>query len=83
MKIFLTMGKKSYIVYSEEFNINDMDKDGKKFCGTTCQNKYSNRETKEQVSNFWEKYKGWIIGGGVALVVIIVLGIVLGSRKKK
>ncbi|CAH1759218.1 13097_t:CDS:2 [Entrophospora sp. SA101] len=23
--------KKSYIVYSEEFNINDMDKDGKKF----------------------------------------------------
>lgn len=40
-------------VYSEEKS------NGKKFCGATCQNKHSNGETKQQVSNFWEKYKGW------------------------
>jgi hypothetical protein len=58
--------------------------DGKKFCGTTCMNKHYDKETKQQVSDFWQKYKSWIIGGGVGLVLLIILGVVFsGSKKKK
>ena len=59
------------------------EKDGKHFCGTTCMNKHFDKETKEQVSNFWEKYKGWIIGGAVILVLLIILGVIFGNKKKK
>ena len=59
------------------------EKDGKKFCGTTCQNKHSSKETNEQVSNFWQEYKGWIIGGIVIIVLLIILGIIFGNKKKK
>jgi len=60
-----------------------MEKDGKHFCGTTCMNKHSSKENEQAVSDFWQKYKGWIIGGVVFFVLLIILGIVFGSNKKR
>ena len=40
------------------------------------------KETNSSPSDFWGNYKGWIIGGVVILVILIILGIVFGSKKK-
>lgn len=42
----------------------------------------SEKETKSSSSNFWENYKGWIIGGGILLVLLIILGMIFGNKKK-
>ena len=57
----------------------------KKFCSHACMEQYYNKtkskKNEQVVSDFWKNYKGWIIGGGIGLVIIIVLGIVF-SRKR-
>jgi endogenous inhibitor of DNA gyrase (YacG/DUF329 family) len=47
-----------------------LDKDGKKFCSTACQNKHFGDKYQEKASDFWAKYKGYIIGGGVFLLFL-------------
>lgn len=57
-------------------------KDNKKFCSSFCMNKHYEEQDKQTVLNFWQKYKTWIIGGGVVLTLLIILGVIFGRKKK-
>lgn len=63
--------------------------DDKKFCSNYCLQAYyrsgkgGGGDSFSSASNFnWKDYQGWIIGGVVILVLLIILGIVFGSKKK-
>jgi len=61
--------------------------DGKKFCSDHCLQAYyrkqKDQKVEKNVSDFWGKYKGLIIGGVVVIVLLIMLGIIFGGNKKK
>ena len=67
--------------------------DGKKFCSNACMEQYyrnsprksgGDKGSQSSSSNFnWKDYKGWIIGGIVIVVLLVILGIVFSSNKKK
>ena len=66
---------------------------GKKFCSMACMEQYYRTYSGENLgggkpssssSDFnWKDYQGWIIGGGIFLVLLIILGLVFGGKKKK
>lgn len=60
-----------------------LEKDGKKFCSSKCQNEYDKEKFQETTSNFWEKYKGLIIGGVVIVVLLIILAVIFSQKKRK